>query len=139
MATAPCRFCYSYKPPGFIQPKVCTPMNLSTISSQTALVNNSAQTTSSALLQTMTLQNNIQNQTNARNSTIQATVANAAMITSTLQSQLAQLQQQRYVPYQPYVPPVIPSSVMELAMKTANVGNPMPPFMKCKGSQFVTT
>jgi len=75
----------------------------------------------------------------ARQSTIQGTIANATIITATLQNQLAALQSTRYAPYQPYVPPVVPVSVMELAMKTANVGNPMPPNMKCKGSQFVTS
>lgn len=73
-------------------------------------------------------------------STIQSTIANAAAINSTIYSQLLNVKAQRYVPYQPYIPPVIPSSVMELQMMTANVGNPMPPMtiMNCRGSQFVT-
>ena len=71
-------------------------------------------------------------------STVQSTIANAAAINSTIYSQLLDIKTQRYTPYQPYIPPFIPSSVMELQQKTANVGNPMPPFMNCKGSQFVT-
>ncbi len=71
-------------------------------------------------------------------STIQSTIANAAAINSTMYAQLLGVKDQRYVPYQPYIPPFIPSSVIELQQKTANVGNPMPPFMNCKGSQFIT-
>ena len=71
-------------------------------------------------------------------STIQSTIANAAAINSSMYTQLLGVKDQRYVPYQPYIPPFIPSSVIELRQKTANVGNPMPPFMNCKGSQFIT-
>lgn len=140
--TPSCRFCYSYKPPGMIS-TTCSPItmpNLSTISTQTILTNNSGQTNSSTLLRTIALQNQTQNQSTILSSTIQATLANSAIITSTLQGQLVQLQSQRYVPYQPYIPPVIPSSVTDLQMRTANVGNPMPPISMraCRGVQSVT-
>lgn len=142
MMTPSCRFCYSYKPPGVIS-TTCSPItmpNLSTISTQTVLQNNSGQTNSSSLLQTTTLQFQARNQSTILSSTIQATLANAGIITSTLQGQLSQLQAQRYVPYQPYIPPVIPSSVTDLQMRTANVGNPMPPISMraCRGVQSVT-
>jgi hypothetical protein len=114
--------------------------NLSIISTQSMLTNHSGQTNSSALLKTMTINSQSQYQRTILSSTIQATIANASIISSTLQGELYQLQAQRYVPYQPYIPPVIPSSVTELIMKTANVGNPMPPISMatCRGSQSVT-
>lgn len=140
--TPSCRFCYSYKPQGLIQPTCSQPQmpNLSIISTQTMLTNHSGQTNSSALLKTMTINSQSQHQSTILSSTIQATIANASIISSTLQGELYQLQAQRYVPYQPYIPPVIPSSVTDLIMKTANVGNPMPPInmATCRGSQSVT-
>ena len=141
--TQNCRFCYSYKPPGFIQP-CCPPIlaadlqTLSSISSTTFKVNNNINNTDQTMLlsrQACFLQGI---QRTLTLSTIQSTIANASVINSTIYSQLLGVKAQRYVPYQPYVPPFIPSSVMELRQKTANVGNPMPPFMNCKGSQFIT-
>ena len=139
MATPTCRFCYSYKPPGFIQP-VCdvSYMNLSTIATQSTLTNNNTQTNSSALLLARQQQFQLQNQSTILSSTLQSTINNAASINSTVYSQLLQLRDQRYVPYQPYIPPVMPSSVIQLQMMTANVGNRMPEVMRCKGSQSVT-
>ena len=139
MATPTCRFCYSYKPPGFIQP-VCDVSftNLSTMCSQSTITNNNTQTSCSALLLARQQQFQLQNQSTILSSTLQSTINNAASINSTVYSQLLQLRNQRYVPYQPYVPEVIPSSVIQLQMMTANVGNTMPNIMKCKGSQSVT-
>ena len=56
-------------------------------------------------------------------------------------AQLLQVRQNRYQPYQPYIPPFIPSSVIELQMRTVNVGVPHSFFTiaDCKGSQSVTT
>ena len=134
-----CRFCYAYRPPVIDTVRSCSSQPcLSTIAATPSLVNHSVQTNSSVLLQATTQASIRAAQSTVQQSTIQGTIANASTITATLQSQLAALAESRYVPYQPYVPPVVPVSVMELAMKTANVGNPMPPFMKCKGSQFVT-
>jgi hypothetical protein len=141
--TQNCRFCYSYKPQGFIQP-CCPPIvsadiqTLSSISSTTFKVNNNINNTDQTMLlsrQACFLQGI---QSTIMRSTIQSTIANAAAINSTMYAQLLGVKDQRYVPYQPYIPPFIPSSVIELQQKTANVGNPMPPFMNCKGSQFIT-
>jgi hypothetical protein len=145
MATPNCRFCYSYKPQGFIQP-CCPPVisadlqTLASISSTTFKVNNNIHNTDQTMLlskQTCFLQK-VQHTTMM--STVQSTIANAAAINSSMYSQLLLVKAQRYVPYQPYIPPFIPSSVIELRQKTANAGNPMPPItiMNCKGSQFVT-
>ena len=141
--TPSCRFCYSYKPQGFIQP-CCPPIvsadlqTLSSISSTTFKVNNNIHNTDQTMLLTRNARLLQEAQSTIRTSTIQSTIANAAAINSTIYSQLLNVKAQRYVPYQPYVPPFIPSSVMDLQRMTANVGNPMPPFMNCKGSQFVT-
>jgi len=139
MATPTCRFCYSYKPPGFIQP-VCniSVMDLSTICSQSTITNNNTQTNCSALLLAKQQQFQLQNQSTILSSTIQSTINNAASINSTVYGQLLDLKNQRYAPYQPYIPEVMPESVLQLQRMTANVGNTMPNIMKCKGSQSVT-
>ena len=139
MTTPTCRFCYSYKPPGFIQ-TICdvSVMNLSTMCSQSTIVNNNTQTSCSALLLSRQQQFQLQNQSMILNSTLQSTINNADSINQAVYSQLLDIRNQRYVPYQPYIPPVIPSSVIQLQMMTANVGNTMPNIMKCKGSQSVT-
>jgi hypothetical protein len=76
-----------------------------------------------------------------RDMAIQNTFQNSAAITSNIQSQLLNLKQQRYAPYQPYIYPVMPPSVIELQMKTVNVGVPESFFTiaDCKGVQSVTT
>jgi len=141
--TQNCRFCYSYKPPGFIQP-CCPPIlsadlqTLSSISSSTFKVNNNINNTEQTMLLTRQTRFLQEVQSTTTMSTIQSTIANATAINSSMYSQLLNVKAQRYVPYQPYVPPFIPSSVMDLQRMTANVGNPMPPFMNCKGSQFIT-
>ena len=139
MTTPTCRFCYSYKPPGFIQP-LCdvSVMNLSTMATQSTIVNNNTQTNSSSLLLATQQQCLLQSQNAILNSTLQSTINNASSINSTVYSQLLQLRDQRYAPYQPYIPPVVPESVIQLQMMTANVGNRMPDIMRCKGSQSVT-
>lgn len=139
MATPTCRFCYSYTQPGFIQP-LCDVsfVDLSTMASQSTIVNNNTQTSCSALLLATQQQFQLQNQSTILSSTLQSTINNADSINSTIYSQLLDVRNQRYVPYQPYIPPVIPSSVTQLQMMTANVGNRMPEIMKCKGSQSVT-
>ena len=140
------RFCYSYKPPGLIEPTckpvVCaTDQYLSSIAMIPAVTNNSTRTTESSLLQAMVKkqQQTIEQQTT--NSTIQSTITNAAAINENVFSQLINLKNQRYMPYQPYIYPVVPPSVMELQMRTANVGVGVTPdtIMNCRGSQFVTT
>jgi len=141
-----CRFCYSYKPPGLIEPTcipvVCaTDQFLSTISLLPEVTNNSTRTTESALLQAMIKKQQQCNEQDTTKSTIQSTIANAAAINETVFSELINLKNQRYAPYQPYIYPVVPPSVMELQMRTVNVGVGVTPntIMTCKGSQFVTT
>lgn len=65
---------------------------------------------------------------------------NSSIIASTLQNQLVLLQQQRYEPYRPRMVEITPVSVLELQMRTANVGVPIPTMTiaNCKGIQFVT-
>lgn len=143
MTTPSCRFCYSYKPQGFIQP-CCPPIvsadlqTLSSISSTPSKVNHNIHNTDQTLLMAKQACFLKGVQSTVIMSTVQSTIANAAAINSTIYSQLLNVKAQRYVPFQPYVPPVIPQSVMDLRMMTANVGNPMPPFMNCRGNQFVT-
>lgn len=139
------RFCYHYTPPGFIDP-VCKPViaatstYLSSISCLSNVVNNNMQTTQGSLLQSIQQQYARCAQSTVSGCNIQHTMANTASITSTLQSQLVQLAQKRYEPYQPYLPPIMPSSVIQLKMATANVGVPMAPItcLTGKGNQFVT-
>lgn len=75
------------------------------------------------------------------NTAVQNTLTNQTTIRNDLISQLENIKNQRYAPYQPYIPPVIPASVIQLQMETANVGIPMVPMniSNCRGNQFVTT
>jgi hypothetical protein len=81
------------------------------------------------------------NEQDMTRSTIQSTITNAAAINEMVFSELINLKNQRYAPYQPYIYPVVPPSVIELQMRTANVGVGVSPdtIVTCKGSQFVTT
>lgn len=101
---------------------------------------NSTKTTQGTLLLATTKQQQAALNTAFVTRTLQNTLANTDAINAQLTAQLEQVRAQRYVPYQPYVPPVTPSSIMELQMKTANVGVPMSVFTmaNCKGNQFVT-
>lgn len=140
------RFCYNYKPPGLIQP-CCQPIVcatnqfLSSISSMSTVTNNNNKTTEQSLLLAKQFELQQCNSVTLLTSTVQYTLLNSTAITSTLYSQMNDLRNLRYQPYQPYIPPVIPSSVMELEMRTINVGVPMSFFTmaNCKGSQSVTT
>jgi hypothetical protein len=161
LMTPSCRFCYSYKQ-GFnyktqtelnemnnasTTKNCCTPpvcANNSTIqliSTLQPVVNNNSRTTERSLLlygQQQTLVESYKANV-AQVSTY--TQQNLATINQQLAAQLIQLGKDRYQPYQPYMPPVIPPSVMELNMRTVNVGVPVPvmTIARCKGSQFVTT
>ena len=146
LMTPSCRFCYSYKPPGLVEP-CCTPpicatsSTILTISSLTMVVNNNTQTTERSLLLYGQQQTQIEiYQTNAAQ-IYYSTQQNVDTINRQLNAQLIQLGKDRYQPYQPYMPPVIPPSVIELNMRTVNVGVPVPimTIASCKGSQFVTT
>jgi len=101
---------------------------------------NNVQPTNQSYLAYQTKQHVQQSRDVARQQVILSTLANAASIQQTIGTQLAQLNVQRYEPYQPYVYPVVPLSVQQLQMATANVGNPMPPItvMDCKANFSVT-
>lgn len=140
------RFCYAYKAPGLVEP-CCAPVTCAT-NEQLALVSslqmvtfNSTRTSEKSLLLYNQQQYLQAAQTAAVSSIIQSTIANSAVITSTLQGQRIQIAQERYAPYQPYIPPCLPPSVIQLQMATANVGVPMSFFTAadCKGVQSVTT
>ena len=140
------RFCYSYKPPGIIQdccqPVVCaTNEYISSISALPMVVNNNSRASEQSLLLGLQQQCYQKQVSTSVYSTVQSTLNNSTIITSTLYGQLLQVKNDRTLPYKPYVYPVVPSSVMQLQMATANVGVPMPVFTiaNCKGSQSVTT
>ena len=144
-----CRFCYDYKPPGVANaccpPVVCASTVTAIASSMATTIAsnpsmNSTQATEQSLLLASQRQYELAIQRTIIGSTIQSTIENSAAITAQLQAQLEDITFQRYAPYRPYIYPVVPSSVTDLAMRTANVGNPMPPItiLDCKGNQFVT-
>jgi hypothetical protein len=141
-----CRFCYSYTPQGpndnCCVPQVCaTNEHIALISSLPVVINNNHKTTERSLLLATQQQLFHANNTNQVSSIVSSTIANSASITSTLQGQLIGIQRDRYLPYRPYIPEVIPQSVIDLQMNTANAGVPHSVFTiaNCKGSQFVTT
>lgn len=71
---------------------------------------------------------------------LQQIQANAPRIAATLQDEIVLLREQRYAPYRPRVVEVMPQSVIDLQMRTANVGVPVPTMTiaDCKGIQFIT-
>jgi hypothetical protein len=136
------RFCYNHKAPGFIQP-CCKPVvaatnaYLSSMSCASGVVSGQTQ---SVLLQ-LKQQACIQAQTSTMTGcNIQNSIRHTADITSQITGQLAEINKQRYIPYKPYVYPVIPSSVTQLQMMTANVGVPMSVItcLSGKGNQIIT-
>jgi hypothetical protein len=141
------RFCYStYRRP--YDPLCCiteqqpiTPSTLSTMSTLPCVVNNSRGTTSQALL----LSNCYFRQQEQQQASIEKKVANLLenqqRVNDALQRQLVTEGENRYTPYRPRLPEFIPPSVLELEMRTRNVGVPVPvmTIAKCKGVQFVTT
>lgn len=142
------RFCYTtlQRP---TEPFCCsvekqpiTPSTLSTMATLPCVVNNSRGATSQALLLSNCY---LQQQNASQQSSIQDKVSTllgtASQVEDALQRQLAAEAQTRYNPYRPRLPEFIPSSVLELEMRTRNVGVPIPvmTIAKCKGVQFVTT
>ena len=141
-----CRFCYSYTPPGPVEkcciPNLCaTNEHIALISTLPVVTNNSNKTTERSLLLASQQQWFQANNTNQVSSIVSNTISNSASITSTIQGQLLEVRRDRYLPYRPYIPEVIPQSVIDLQMNTANAGVPHSVFTiaNCKGSQFVTT
>jgi hypothetical protein len=140
------RFCYNYKPPGFIQP-CCTPIvcasseYLSSLSCQANVININSQTTEQSLLLAKQNEWYKYNLSTTISQQVQSTIDNISIIESTIQGELDMVRSNRYLPYKPYIPPMIPSSVTELLMRTANAGLPTSTgtIMRCKGNQSVTT
>jgi len=137
------RFCYNYKAPGFVQP-CCKPVvaatnaYLSSISCGSGVISGQTQ---SALLQ-LKQQACVGSQwSTVISSTIQSTIQNSNAISAQVYAQLLDVNKRRYEPYQPYIYPVIPSSVTQLAMATANVGVPKTVItcLSGKGNQYITT
>ena len=144
--TSRSRFCYStlrrpYEPLCCsVEQEPITPSVLSTLSSLPCVVNNSRGATSQALL----LSNCYLRQQEQQQSTIEQKVstiyAESQQIDDALRRQLAAEAESRYNPFRPRIPEFIPSSVVELEMRTRNVGVPIPTMTiaNCKGVQFVT-
>jgi hypothetical protein len=140
------RFCYSYTRATTqpfccaAQPQPITFSTLSTMATLSTVVFNSNGATSQALLQATTTSQQRQQQQQTVEQKVSTLIGSSDQITRTLQSQLANEAETRYTPYRPIVPEFIPSSVMELEMRTRNVGVPVPTMTiaNCKGVQFVT-
>lgn len=139
------RFCYSYLR-GPTEPLCCTtdqPITCSTLSTMATLssvVFNSKGTTSQTLLLSLQCTQQRQQQQQSVEQKVSTLLGTSDQITNTIQRQLANEVETRYNPYRPIVPMFIPSSVMELEMRTRNVGVPIPTMTiaNCKGVQFVT-
>lgn len=133
------RFCYSYTAPGFINTN-CKPVvaatnaYLSSISCSSGIM--SGATERSRILARQSCFSSI-----ATACMVQCTIQQSTILSNQIYSQLIQAGAQRYLPYQPYIFPVVPSSVTQLQMATANVGVPMTPItcQSGKGNQTVTS
>ena len=141
--TSPCRFCFAYTPSGTAAtccPSVYGTTLFSTLATYSTIVNNNTNVTPSALLIAQQSQQYKMNQSTIQVSTLHGIMTNQASIMNQLYGQLRQVSTQRYVPYQPYVYPVVPSSVLELKMRTANAGVSQSFFSyrDCRGNQSVT-
>jgi len=138
------RFCYTtlQKP---TEPFCCpsepiTSSTLSTMATLPCVVNNSRGTTSqSLLLSNCYLQQQGQHQASVQDK-VSTLIGTAQEIDDRLRRELATETDTRYNSYRPRFPEFIPSSVIELEMRTRNVGVPVPvmTIAKCKGVQFVT-
>lgn len=141
------RFCYStlrrpYDPLCCaVEQQPITPSLLSTISSLPCAVNNSRGATSQALLLSNCYLNRQEQQQSSIQQKVSTIYAESQKIDDALRRQLAVEAETRYNPYRPRYPEVIPSSVLELEMRTRNVGVPIPTMTiaNCKGVQFVTS
>jgi len=143
LITPSCRFCFAYTPPGTVTtccPSVYGTTLFSTLTTSNTIINNNTNVTPSALLLAQQSQQYKMNQSTIQVSTLNGIMTNQGSIMNQLYGQLRQVSTQRYVPYQPYVYPVVPSSVLELKMRTANAGVSQSFFsyMDCRGNQSVT-
>lgn len=140
------RFCYAYQRRP-LEPLCCsteqqpiTFATLSTMATLSTVVFNQQGTTSQTLLQVTTRCFQQARQQQSIEQKVSTLLGSSSQVTDTLQRQLASEVESRYRPYRPILPEFIPSSVMELEMRTRNVGVPVPTMTiaNCKGVQFVT-
>lgn len=140
------RFCYSYQRRP-TEPLCCTteqqPITFSTLQTMASLstvVFNQQGATSQTFLQATTLSYQRTQQQQTIEQKVSTLLGTSSQVTDTLQRQLATEVESRYQPYRPILPEFIPSSVMDLEMRTRNVGVPVPTMTiaNCKGVQFVT-
>lgn len=143
------RFCYSYvrhpnEPICYescLSNKSCmTTSTLSTMATLSTVVNNSKGASSQTFLLARQCQQHQQNRDQRIQEKVSTLIGTASQVNSSLQGQLANEVETRYRPYERRAPEFIPSSVMELEMRTRNIGVPIPTMtiMNCKGVQFVT-
>ena len=139
------RFCYSYQRravESFCCPVEEQPVTFSTLTTRATLstVFHQAGATSQTLLQTTTLCQQRQQQQQTIEQKVSTLMGTSDQVTDTLQRQLANEVETRYNPYRPILPEFIPPSVIELEMRTRNVGVSVPTMTiaNCKGVQFVT-
>lgn len=141
------RFCYSYQRRA-VEPFCCPvekqPITFSTLTTMATLptvVFHQVGATSQTLLQTTTLCQQRQQQQQSIEEKVSKLIGTSDQVTDILQRQLANEVETRYNPYRPRPPEFIPPSVIELEMRTRNVGVPVPvtTIANCKGVQFVTT
>lgn len=140
------RFCYSYQRRA-VEPFCCiveqepiTFSTLTTMGTLSTVVWNQVGATSQMLLQTTTLCQQRQEKQQTIEQKVSTLIGNSTQITDTLERQLANEVEARYQPYRPIYPEQVPSSVIELEMRTRNIGVPVPTMTiaNCKGVQFIT-
>lgn len=140
------RFCYSYirrpnEPLCCSTEKACiTSSTLSTMATLSTVVNNSKGADSQTFLFASQCQQQQQRQIQTIQDKVSTLVGTSSQINSTLQGQIANEVENRYRPYERRAPEFVPLSVIELEMRTRNVGVPIPTMtiMNCKGVQFIT-